>query len=72
MSVFLTPEQKPFFGGTYWPLPGRGGMAGFDDVLSAVAAAWRERRGEVFEQADKGSVKIRRSATARPATSRPS
>ena len=41
MSVFLTPQQKPFFGGTYWPLHGRGGMAGFGDVVSAVAAAWR-------------------------------
>ena len=59
MSVFLTPEQKPFFGGTYWPpttgtwYPGRGGMLGFGDVLSAVAAAWRNRRDEVLQQAEK-------------------
>ncbi len=53
MSVFLTPEQKPFFGGTYWPLRGRGGMLGFGDVLSAVAAAWRNRREDVLQQAEK-------------------
>ena len=53
MSVFLTPEQKPFFGGTYWPLRGRGGMPGFGDVISAVAAAWRDRRGDVLQQAEK-------------------
>ncbi len=53
MSVFLTPEQKPFFGGTYWPPHGRGGMLGFGDVLSAVAAAWRDRRNDVLQQAEK-------------------
>ena len=53
MSVFLTPEQKPFFGGTYWPLHGRGGMAGFADVVSAVAAAWQTRRSDIRAQADK-------------------
>ncbi len=53
MSVFLTPEQKPFFGGTYWPPRGRGGLLGFGDVLSAVAAAWRNRREDVLQQAEK-------------------
>jgi len=53
MSVFLTPEQKPFFGGTYWPLRGRGGMAGFGDVLSSVAAMWRDHRHDVLQQAEK-------------------
>jgi hypothetical protein len=53
MSVFLTPQQKPFFGGTYWPLRGRGGMLGFGDVLSAVATAWRDRRQDVLQQAEK-------------------
>ena len=53
MSVFLTPEQKPFFGGTYWPPRGRGGMLGFGDVVSAAAAAWRNRRDDVLQQAEK-------------------
>ena len=52
MSVFLTPDKKPFFGGTYWPKNARGGMPGFIEIASAVAAAWRDRREEVLEQAE--------------------
>ena len=52
MSVFLTPELKPFYGGTYWPPSARGGMPGFDQVLLAVADAWANRRGQAIEQAD--------------------
>ena len=33
MSMFLTPELQPFYGGTYWPDSSRGGMPGFDQVL---------------------------------------
>ncbi|MEI8375817.1 MAG: thioredoxin domain-containing protein [Planctomycetota bacterium] len=59
MSVFLTPDQKPFFGGTYWPLHGRGGMAGFNDVLAAVSTAWQHRRDDVIKQADKAAEYLR-------------
>jgi hypothetical protein len=59
MSVFLTPEQKPFFGGTYWPARARGGMAGFGDVVSAVTAAWQTRRNDVLEQAEKAVQYLR-------------
>src|SRR5262245_59931288 len=52
MSVFLTPDLKPFYGGTYWPPTARSGMPGFDQVLAAVADAWRNRRGQAIEQAD--------------------
>ncbi|HEV3418463.1 MAG TPA: DUF255 domain-containing protein, partial [Pirellulales bacterium] len=51
MSVFLTPDLQPFYGGTYWPETSRGGMPGFDQILDAVAAAWRDRRGELAAQA---------------------
>lgn len=51
MSVFLTPELEPFFGGTYWPPRPRGGMPGFAQVLMAVADAWANRRGELLQQA---------------------
>jgi hypothetical protein len=53
MSMFLTPEVKPFFGGTYWPPRQRGGMSGFDQVLQAVATAWQDHRQELLDQADK-------------------
>ncbi len=52
MSVFLTPELKPFYGGTYWPPTGRSGMPGFDQVLVAVNDAWQNRREQAVQQAD--------------------
>jgi hypothetical protein len=51
MSVFLTPDLKPFFGGTYFPPEDRHGMAGFPRVLAAVADAYRTRRDDVERQA---------------------
>jgi uncharacterized protein YyaL (SSP411 family) len=50
MSVFLTPDLEPFFGGTYFPPQDRHGMPGFPRVLSAIAEAYRDRRDEVVEQ----------------------
>jgi uncharacterized protein YyaL (SSP411 family) len=50
LTVFLTPDQKPFFGGTYFPPVDRYGMPGFPRVLQAIAEAYRDRRGEVDEQ----------------------
>jgi uncharacterized protein YyaL (SSP411 family) len=47
MSVFLTPEGKPFFGGTYYPDEPRHGMPSFRQVLEGVDRAWREQRSEV-------------------------
>ena len=52
MSVFLTPEGKPFFGGTYWPPSERMGMPGFDQVLSSIIDAWNARREQADEQAE--------------------
>ena len=49
MSVFLTPEGGPFFGGTYFPPTDRHGMPGFARVLMHVLTAWRQRREEVEE-----------------------
>ncbi|MEO7294897.1 MAG: thioredoxin domain-containing protein [Candidatus Limnocylindria bacterium] len=51
MSVFLTPDLRPFFGGTYFPPEDRHGMAGFPRVLASVADAYRSRRAEVDQQA---------------------
>ena len=47
MSVFLTPEGKPFHGGTYFPNEPRHGLPSFREILGAVAATWRDRRSEV-------------------------
>jgi uncharacterized protein len=47
LTVFLTPEGKPFYGGTYFPPEDRHGMPSFARVLTAVADFYRENRGEV-------------------------
>ncbi|MBI4605585.1 MAG: thioredoxin domain-containing protein, partial [Planctomycetes bacterium] len=51
MSVFLTPERKPFYGGTYFPPRGWGGMPGFGQVLVQLAEVYRTQRGRVEEAA---------------------
>ncbi len=47
MSVFLTPEGRPFFGGTYFPPQPHHGLPSFRDVLAGAARAWREQRLDV-------------------------
>src|SRR2546426_3581365 len=49
MTVFLTPEGKPFYGGTYFPPVDRHGLPGFPRVLEAVARAHRERPAHVAQ-----------------------
>ena len=61
MSVFLTPELEPFYGGTYWPPEPRGGMPGFADVLVAVAEAWQNRRAEAVRQAEQLTELLRQN-----------
>ena len=53
MSVFLTPELKPFFGGTYFPPERRQGNPGFKQILSAVAQEWEKNRDKVLTSAQK-------------------
>jgi hypothetical protein len=52
MSVWLTPDLKPFFGGTYFPPESRWGRPGFVDVLKELARAWRDERDKVVRSAD--------------------
>ena len=52
MSVFLTPDGRPFFAGTYFPPADRGGLPGFPRLLAAISEAWSQRRQEVERQAD--------------------
>jgi hypothetical protein len=51
MSVFLTPELKPFYGGTYFPPSSRWGRPGFVDLLNELARVWKEDRGRVDQAA---------------------
>jgi len=51
LTVFLTPDQRPFFAGTYFPPADRYGMPGLPKILEAISEAYRERREEVDAQA---------------------
>jgi uncharacterized protein YyaL (SSP411 family) len=51
LNVFLTPDGRPFFGGTYFPPDDRYGRAGWPHVLAQVAEAWKTKREAVLEQA---------------------
>ena len=52
LSVFCTPDGRPFFAGTYFPPADRPGLPSFRTVLAAMGEAWADRRPEVEEQAD--------------------
>jgi uncharacterized protein len=51
MTVFLTPEGQPFYGGTYYPPEPRYGMPSFQQILEAIHDAWENRRNEVIQSA---------------------
>ena len=50
LTMFLMPDQTPFFGGTYFPRTARHGMPGFLDLMPQVAAAYQAKRGEIEQQ----------------------
>ncbi len=70
MTVWLTPEGRPFYAGTYFPAQDRPGMPSFRRVMAAVADAWANRRREVTEQARRLTEAI--SATLPAADTLPS
>ena len=64
MTVFLTPDGRPFFGGTYYPDRPRGQMASFRQVMEAIDEAWTNRRADVHSQADQLVALIDRTSRA--------
>jgi uncharacterized protein len=69
MTVFLTPDGRPFFGGTYFPKTTWGGRPGFVDLMRAVSEAWRAQRDQLEGQAEHlaRSIGARSDALARGA-----
>lgn len=53
LTMFLTPEGKPFYGGTYFPPVDRHGLPGFPRVLAAIAEVWREKRADVTHNVER-------------------
>jgi hypothetical protein len=70
MTVFLTPDGAPFYGGTYFPPVPRHGMPAFPQVLQAIAQAWRARRGEVLESSSRLAGELDRTEGLRSAAQR--
>ena len=59
MSVWLTPDLQPFYGGTYFPPTGQWGRPGFSDVLREIARAWRDDRASVVRSASEIVERLR-------------
>ncbi len=66
LTVFLTPDGEPFFGGTYFPPEPRHGLPSFRQLLQAVSGAYRERPEDVAAQAEALVGALRRSAETEP------
>ena len=67
LSVFMSPEQLPFFSGTYFPKTDRFGKPGFLRVLSALQAAWRDERTKVMTIGEELRGSLHRASEKRPA-----
>src|SRR3989454_1416632 len=59
MSVWLTPDLKPFYGGTYFPPTSRWGRPGFVDILQEIARVWRAERDKVAHSAESLTAQLR-------------
>jgi uncharacterized protein YyaL (SSP411 family) len=71
LNVFLTPDLKPFFGGTYFPPDARYGRPGFLQTLQQIVSLWKERREEITSSADEIHARLE-TATANSGEINPS
>ncbi len=66
MSVWLTPDLQPFFGGTYFPPENRYGHPGFASILSQIEDAWQTSRGQIEESAREVLDQLQKQAAVEP------
>ncbi len=66
LNVFLTPEQVPFYAGTYFPPEPRHGMPAWRQVLAAIDEAWRTRRAEIEEASERIVQRLSGGALLKP------
>ena len=71
MSVWLTPDLKPFYGGTYFPPSSKWGRPGFVDILQEIGRVWRTERGRVAESAEALTVRLRSMEQSAPSADVP-
>jgi uncharacterized protein YyaL (SSP411 family) len=67
-TVFMTPDAKPFYAGTYFPPEPRHGIPSFPELLRAVAETWRLRRDDIEQQASRIDGALRSTAGADAST----
>ncbi|GAB4541422.1 MAG: thioredoxin domain-containing protein [Anaerolineae bacterium] len=67
MSVFLTPDGRPFYGGTYFPPTPRYGMPSFKQVLASIAEAYKHQRDRIEQGGEQLSSQVRQSIALRAA-----
>jgi len=60
LTMFLSPDGTPFYGGTYFPKTARYGMPGFAELLERIAAIWREKQVEIAQQNEQVSIAFSR------------
>jgi uncharacterized protein YyaL (SSP411 family) len=72
LNVFLTPEQLPFYGGTYFPPEPRHGMPAWTQVLQAISASWEESREEIRAGGERLRERLAGGASLTPSTQPPS
>ncbi len=70
LNMFLTPQLKPFYGGTYFPPQPRHGLPAFADLLRGVREAWATRRADIEQQAQALADYLRDGASLAPQTVR--
>jgi uncharacterized protein len=66
LSVWLTPDLKPFFGGTYFPLEDKGDQPGFGRVLDSITAGWDRDRAQVEAEGDRILTNLREAKATPP------
>jgi len=70
MSVFLTPDRQPFYGGTYFPDTPRHGMPSFTQLLERIAELWRTQREEIVDAGSRLSASLVRQSAVRGGSGR--
>jgi uncharacterized protein YyaL (SSP411 family) len=68
LNVFLTPEQLPFYGGTYFPPEPRHGMPAWSQILQAIAETWRENAAEIRAGGERIRAQLARGAQLEPSS----
>ncbi len=68
MTIFMTPDKKPFYAGTYFPKHQRWGRPGMMELLPKIAAAWRNDRQKILTSADQITQHVIRLSSRQPGT----